>query len=206
MIILRIRKGDIVARKSYDKDILFIVDKILKSNNKERFAILKGLVIRVEADSLIEDLEIIDRKVINKAIEEVDNRLDEMAEKYLQQFKRTNKDDTTIYTGKILHLDGDRKYSEKSAKYYKKLGLNAIVKNISERNQAQMVIPLLNRYNPDILVVTGHDAILKSGKNYNNLYNYRNSGYFINTVKEARSWGENSNKLAIFARSMPEFF
>ena len=75
-----------------------------------------------------------------------------------------------IYTGKILHLDGDRKYSEKSEKYYNKMGLNAVVKNIAENKQSRVVIPLLNKYNPDILVITGHDAMLRYGTNYNNIY------------------------------------
>ena len=109
-----------------------------------------------------------------------------------------------IYTGKILHLDGDKKYSEKSAKYYNKMGLNAIVKNIAENRQSKVIIPLLKRYNPDILIITGHDSMLKNGTNYSNIYNYRNSRHFINTVKEARIWGRNSNKLVIFARSMPK--
>ena len=42
-------------------------------------------------------------------------------------FDRNNK---IIYTGRILHLDGDKRYSEKSNIYYKKMGLKAIVKNI----------------------------------------------------------------------------
>ena len=66
-----------------------------------------------------------------------------------------------IYTGKILHLDGDRKYSEKSARYYSKMELRAVVKNISENKQPKIVVPLLKKYNPDILVITGHDAMLK---------------------------------------------
>ena len=110
-----------------------------------------------------------------------------------------------IYTGKILHLDGDKKYSEKSARYYNKMGLNAIVKNIAENRQSKVVVPLLNKYNPDILIITGHDAMLKNGSNYNNIYNYRNSRHFMNTVKEARTWGKNSDKLVIFARGMSKF-
>ena len=51
-----------------------------------------------------------------------------------------------------MHLDGDRKYSEKSSQYYNKIGLNAIVKNIEENRQSKLVIPLLNKYNPDILL------------------------------------------------------
>ena len=51
-----------------------------------------------------------------------------------------------IYLGKILHLDGDRRYSDKSAKYYNKAGLNAIVKNVPENRQASIVVPLLKKY------------------------------------------------------------
>ena len=57
-------------------------------------------------------------------------------------------------TGKILHLDGDRKYSEKSKKYYEKMGLRAIVKNIPEYRQPRVVYDLLLYYKPDILVIT----------------------------------------------------
>ena len=40
----KIKEGDIVARKSYDKDILFSVKKIIK-NQKEDIAILTGVII-----------------------------------------------------------------------------------------------------------------------------------------------------------------
>lgn len=81
--------------------------------------------------------------------------------------------------GRILHLDGDRKYSEKSQKVYKSMGLNVIVKNIPESKQPQMIWGLLGKYNPDILVVTGHDGMIKKGYNFNDIYNYRNSKYFV---------------------------
>ena len=64
------------------------------------------------------------------------------------------------YTGKILHLDGDKKYSEKTARYYKKMGLNAVVKNIAESKQPQLVIPLLSKYTPDILITIKIQNIL----------------------------------------------
>ena len=44
-----IKKGDIVGRKSYNKDILFIVDRIIKTNNGKAIAMLKGLNIRIQA-------------------------------------------------------------------------------------------------------------------------------------------------------------
>ncbi len=110
----------------------------------------------------------------------------------------------SIYTGKILHLDGDKRYSDKSAKYYKSLGLNAVVKNIPENKQASVIKSLLEKYNPDILVITGHDGMIKKGTSYNDIYNYRNSRHYINAVNEARKWTSKGKDLAIFARSLPK--
>jgi len=200
------KKGDIVTRTSYNRDIIFVIDRILKGADNNSFAILKGVEVRVEADSPLSDLEIIRGSEAKRVIKSIDNRLDERAEEYLAKKRGLGYGGTGTYTGTILHLDGDRKYSEKSSRFYKKLGLNAVVKNIPEYKQAQVVGSLLNRYKPDILVITGHDAMLRNGTNYNDIHNYRNSKYFINTVIEARKWGANSNKLAIFARRVPKFF
>lgn len=199
---MKIKKGDIVGRKSYGKDIFFIVDKILKTRLNKEFAILKGLNIRIMADSPIEDLEIIEKEEVINSIKLLEINIERRIAKNINFAKNNKLIRQKLYTGKILHLDGDRKYSEKSAKYYNKMGLNAVVKNIAENRQAKVVVPLLNKFNPDILIVTGHDAMLKNGSNYNNIYNYRNSRHFINTVKEARKWGMNSDKLVIFARRM----
>lgn len=110
-------------------------------------------------------------------------------------------------SAKILHLDGDRKYSEKSFRYYRKLGLNAIVKNIPESRQPKVVYKLLEHYNPDILVITGHDEMIRKGREYNNIYNYRNSKHFIATVKEARRYDRDYNKnTVIFAGACQSYF
>ncbi|MBR0351231.1 MAG: hypothetical protein IJH76_05405 [Clostridia bacterium] len=110
-------------------------------------------------------------------------------------------------TGKILHLDGDKRYSQKAYLYYKKMGLNAAVRNIPEYKQPQEVYRLLKMYNPDILVITGHDSMLKKGREYYNIYNYKNSKYFIQTVKEARRYDkENDKNLVIFAGACESYF
>ena len=88
--------------------------------------------------------------------------------------------------------------------YYKKMGVKAIVRNIPENRQASVVNNLIYKYNPDILVVTGHDGMIKKGHNFNDIYNYRNSKYFVETVIRARMWEQGANKLAIFARGMPK--
>ena len=71
----RIKKGDIVGRKSYGKDVIFIVKNIIKTKNSEDIAILKGMIERVEADSKISDLEFIDKEEINKAIKKVEDKV-----------------------------------------------------------------------------------------------------------------------------------
>lgn len=195
-----IKKGDIVGRKSYNKDIYFIVDKIIRGSLNKQIAVLKGINIRVMADAPIEDLEIITKKDILNSVKNYEIDFENRIKSNIKNMTRQR-----IYTGKILHLDGDRKYSEKSLRYYNKMGLNAVVKNIVEYRQPNIVVQLLRKYNPDILIITGHDAMIRNGTNYSNIYNYRNSRHFISTVKNARTWGINSDKLTIFARSMPKF-
>ncbi len=54
----------------------------------------------------------------------------------------------------ILHLDGDKRYTQKSERYYNKLGLKAIVKNVPENKQPQVIGSLVRKYEPDIVVIT----------------------------------------------------
>ncbi len=102
-------------------------------------------------------------------------------------------------------LTGDKKYSEKSNRYYKRIGLTAIVKNIPERRQPDNVAVLLQRYKPDILVMTGHDGMIRKGTKFNDIYNYRNSRYFIKSVEIARR--QNLKKdLVIFAGACQSYY
>ena len=113
----KIKKGDVVGRISYGKDILFIVEKIIKTKQESEFAILKGLTVRIQADSPLEDLELIE----TAKVEEHKRKFEEQLENRIKQCKNTLRtsnhffrENTIIYTGKILHIDGDKKYSEKS--------------------------------------------------------------------------------------------
>lgn len=147
-----IKKGDAVTRNSYGNDIIFLVKRIIKLANKKQIAILKGIDVRVEADAPIEDLKIVSK-------EEKIKREKELEEKILYKIQKEivgkeNRRKEVVYTGRILHLDGDKRYSEKSIMYYKKMGLNATVRNIPENKQSKVVYRLLQIYNPDILVIT----------------------------------------------------
>lgn len=212
----KIKKGDMVARKSYGKDLIFTVKNII-STKKEKIAILKGIGDRIEADSSIDDLEIVDKQIVNQRLEKIHQKMEHKITKAKEtrgvgDYKigivmPNHRSKEKIVTGKILHLDGDKKYSQKSYYYYKKLGLNAIVRNIPEYRQPRVVYPLLKTYNPDILVITGHDGMIKRGTDYHNIYNYRNSKYFIQTVKEARRYDQERNKhLVIFAGACQSYF
>jgi spore coat assembly protein len=163
----KIKKGDIVGRKSYGKDILFTVENIIRRKNEEPIAILKGLIIRIEADALISDLCLIETKQVEGDMRNFEEKIAYKINKYGNPTKKCRKilfgknflkrENRETENGKILHLDGDKRYSDKSEKYYKKLGLDAIVRNVPENRQEYVIFDLLNRYNPDIVVITGHD-------------------------------------------------
>lgn len=163
----KFKKGDIVGRISYGKDVLFEITKIIKTSNNKNIMVLKGITERIEADSPEEDLEIVDKRILQDRIKKLEDKIADRIDKCLENpiycianakniFNKNmqNRSDRIITTGKILHLDGDKRYTEKSMKYYKSLGLNAVVKNVPENRQAQVVRTLLERYHPDVLVLT----------------------------------------------------
>ena len=151
VIMLKIIKtGDIVARKSYNQDVIFIVDLVIDN----KIAILTGITTRLKADSHIDDLEIISKKEIDNIYKKIDEKIDKVSNKANEKSGWLKRSSKITRTGKILHLDGDRRYSEKSKAYYQKMGLNAVVRNITESRQASMVNKLIEQYKPDILIVT----------------------------------------------------
>lgn len=205
----KIKKGDIVTRNSYNNDIVFCVKEIIKPKEMSPIAVLKGVTIRIEATAYIEDLKVVDKNIFNREIERFENNIknktNELLEEYLER-KNSRKFLFNNNGGKILHLDGDRNYAEKSAKVYDKFNLRAIVKSIRENRQPYEIRGLLDRYNPDIVIITGHDGMIKKGYNYNDIYNYRNSKYFVKTVEEARRWEQGENRLAIFAGACQSYY
>lgn len=195
----RIKKGSIVTKISDNRNVLFKVEKILKSSKNEE-ALLKGLFVRIIERIALKDLRVVDRKEVSKYIEDTNKLLEKRI------YKRRNRQDLKqIKTGSILHIDGDRRYTEKSYRYYKKLGLNSIVKFVPEEKQELYINQLLSKYKPDILVITGHDGMIRKGKCFNDLYNYINSKYFINTVRKAREW-DTKKELVIFAGACQSYY
>ena len=163
---MEIKKGDIVGRISYNKDIYFYVDRIIKNSNGSNYAILKGVNYRIEADAPLEDLEKIDKEKIETEKRGIETKIKKRVIKASKDLFFKKSRSIKVTDALILHLDGDRKYTQKSMRYYNRLGLKAIVKNVPENRQPQVVGSLIRRYNPDILVITGHD---RNDKKWNKL-------------------------------------
>ena len=72
----KIKKGDIVSRNSYQNDILFYVEKIIKTENRGKVAILKGVTIRIEADAPIDDLELPNESRIKENLKRIDKQIE----------------------------------------------------------------------------------------------------------------------------------
>ena len=100
--------------------------------------------------------------------------------------------------GKVLHIDGDEDYLERCMEFYKQVHVKAIGFKVKEDSISNNIKKLLEEYNPDILVITGHDAYYKKLGSESNNENYKNTSNFIKAVKEARKYYDH-NKLIIIA-------
>lgn len=210
--------GDIVVRKSYGKDITFKIIDIKQKNNKILY-FLKGINLRIIADSPASDLEIVNDNlgkkdvVFNKKVNEnikkilmnrVGNkkyRLGGTVRGGKSSKENKKKAQTMLFgrPGRILHIDGDAEYVDVCMKTYKQLSMEAVGYVIAEEEQPSKVLELVKQLKPDIVVLTGHDAICKNTKNYMDLKNYKNSKYFVESVVKLRNYEPNYDDLVIFA-------
>ncbi len=198
------KKGDIVGRRSYNSDILFKIVDVQKKN-----VLLKGIDFRLRADAPTEDLV---TPSANK-VKEYKVRIQEMETRCMRNiFKRRSlemekmrgrgsKMESFIeLPGTVLHIDGDREYLAECLRAYVTLGLSARGEYCPEAEQPEAVEALLKKYQPDMVVLTGHDAYLKGrGEKFESIKAYRNSENFIEAVKAARRHEAAKDDLIIFA-------
>lgn len=156
-----IKIGDLVTRKKYGNDILFKVIKI-----EAEKVILRGVNIRLYADSYLDDLVLSSIRKEEENIEEI-------------KIDKKKENEYFYIPGVILHIDADKDYLEKCEKYYKKQKVNHYGYVYEEKDFPSKINLLIEKHNPDIIVLTGHDAYYKNKK-------YKNSNYFIESVKEIR--------------------
>ncbi|MEG1482754.1 sporulation peptidase YabG [Clostridium sp.] len=209
--------GDMVVRKSYDKDITFKVIDIKEEQGKKIY-ILKGINIRIIADSDGEDLEevrgdycgekdkILNSRV-NKAIKtaismrDINARKGSTKEVKNMKSQKDSKIEELFFgrPGKILHVDGDKEYMDTCLKVYKQLSLDAVGVSIAEEDQPQRIVDLVKEIKPDIVVLTGHDSVVKDTRNFLDLDNYRNSKFYRDAVRALRDYNSSYDELVIFA-------
>lgn len=176
---MKFREGDLVTRISHNHDIVFKIISI-----DENIAMLKGVDLRLYADSLVSDL--VQASVTSDSDQQI-----------LEENIRDLQMDRSQYfylPGKILHIDGDSDYLKRCMKFYHEMNVKANGLTIPEIEMPNKIEDLLREFQPDIVVITGHDAYLKKNRG-----DYQNSFNFIETVKEARKYEKSQDKLIIIA-------
>lgn len=170
--------GDYVTRKSYNNDILF---QIIRINGEMCY--LKGVNIRLYADSLIEDLILCD-----------ENNESDNFRPSIDEYRNLDRNEYFYLPGRILHLDGDKDYLDRCMNFYKNNKIKAYGLYLNEDEMSLKILDLLKKYNPDILVLTGHDSFSR-----NRNVKYKNTSNFVNAVLEARKFEKAHDKLFIIA-------
>ena len=205
-----LRIGDVVTRKSYGGDINFKIEDIAYNrSNGRKVYVLKGMIYRIIADSDEDDLE---WKNPDQAQREVESNLSVAGVHHMSastgnplmgilQWRRARGK-----PGAVLHLDSSAEFLEMCRKYYTDAKIKAYGKVIPESEQPGQIRALLAGTQADILVVTGHDGLKKNVAKINSTDSYRTSRYFIQSVREARSYETDKNKLCVFAGACQSYF
>lgn len=196
--------GDYVVRLSYKRDILFRITYI----SPNQMARLKGVSFRVVADAPLADLELAEGMRYTSKEDNVMNTIENTVQTIIKKRadEQKGKNPTFQKTGTVLHIDGDAFYLNLCLKYYKMLDIPAIGEHVAEAEQPKKIKYFIEKYNPDILVLTGHDALNKNHKSLYDINEYRNSSYFVEAVKKARAIKPSMADLVIFAGACQSYF
>lgn len=210
--------GDLVVRRSYGGDVTFRVENIVREQ-----AIIKGTEFRLLADAPLTDLV----KVNPNATGEKTQRARIKATESLERLHKDRQDLTERnhsalgrewynpgepsffeVPGKVLHLDGDERYLKKSLSLYEKLRVPAQGYFVTESQMAGALYRLLPSVQPDVVVLTGHDGVLKNRPTADlyNLSSYKNSKHFVEAIQAARRYERNFDALTIVAGACQSHF
>jgi|SRR5690625_3242134 len=206
--------GDLVTRHSYDHDLLFRVHAI-----QNDLVILHGVDLRLIADAPLDDLvrisdtELNRRRRADRMQTETSYRLFRQDYQLIQ--RKTDYEINDQFTeaikpfhlpAKILHLDGDQIYLRKCIQLYERIGLQVHGIHMKEKEMPSEIQSLIQRLQPNVVVITGHDSYSKSKGDKNELRAYRHSKYFTEAVREARRMFADLDQLIIFAGACQSHF
>jgi spore coat assemly protein len=210
------RQGDLVTRKSYGGDLVFKIEQVERLK-----AVLRGIDYRLLADAPLTDLTAVNSTAVFEHARSITPQFRESMrrlEQYRvdlhlrnQQASREKQKAGSTYfemPGKVLHVDGDPAYLRKCMQLYGELRVPAEGFYIPEPQMAEGLYRLLPQIKPDIVVITGHDGIIKVRKDRDiyNLSNYKNSRNFVNAVQTARQYERSRDSLIIIAGACQSHF
>ncbi|MFD1778962.1 sporulation peptidase YabG [Fredinandcohnia salidurans] len=212
---MEIKVGDIVARKSYQFDLLFKVTEI----THDQTVYLFGEEVRLIADAPYDDLVLVDENERQKRQRTDREKVDHSYRLFRQDYQLIRQkneyhatggysNDTEFFQipGRVLHIDGDPNYLKKCLALYEKIGVPVYGVHCHEKEMPDRIDELLDKYRPDILVITGHDAYSKSKGKVTELKAYRHSRHFAQTVRQARKRVPHLDQLVIFAGACQSHF
>ncbi|RYL88177.1 sporulation peptidase YabG [Sporolactobacillus sp. THM7-4] len=213
---MTVQVGDIVARASYKFDLPF---RVVKIHPETRIAELSGHDLRLYADAPIDDLAVVTKVDQARYEQRTRSREAESYRLFRQDYQKLRlkreytatsgyRSGTSYFEmpGRVLHIDGDPYYLKKCLRVYEKLRVPVIGKYMNEAEMPEKVPELVGQIRPDILVLTGHDAFMKSKGKSEEVKAYRHSGHFIRTVKEVRYQWPSLDQLIIFAGACQSYF
>lgn len=205
------KQGDIVVRRSYGEDIQFRIEKIIGN-----LAILRGLEVRLLADAPLSDLIVmpVSAEEVYRSLDERTNErmtalkqeIEEWNEVRRERDEATRVDETFDLPGKVLHLDGDPRYMHKCMQVYGRLRIPAEGHYVPEADMAAFLQRVLPEVRPDIVVITGHDGLLKNHVSKDQLSSYKNSLHFVRAVQVVRDFERNRDALTIIAGACQSHF
>jgi len=208
------KQGDLVVRKSYGGDLLFRIAAFAGHQ-----AVLRGMDYRLLADSPLNDLRMVHNPDelggTHEARIHANESLRRMSEALSRQYGlagghygQTNERRQPFFElpGKVLHLDGDGNYLNKSMNVYNQLRVPAEGIHCHESQMPQVLMRMLPQFNPDIVVITGHDGVLKQKEDLQQLGSYKNSLNFVHAVKVARDYERSRDTLVVIAGACQSHF
>ncbi|GAB2533683.1 sporulation peptidase YabG [Gracilibacillus alcaliphilus] len=211
---MKLMTGMLVTRYSHQHDIVFRIQHIYDDK-----VILHGEDLRLEADAPIEDLRILPEKDIRKRQEEMKEQEEFSYRLFRQDYQLMKERKTADHKkqeprnvkrfqlpAKVLHIDGDRLYLRKCIELYQRLGLQVHGVYVPESELPLEIESLIQKIQPEILVITGHDAYSEGKGSKKNIAAYRNTRFFVEAVRKARAIAPSLDQLIIFAGACQSHF
>ncbi|MBD2848321.1 sporulation peptidase YabG [Paenibacillus sp. IB182496] len=209
------KQGDLVVRNSYGGDVLFRIAAIT-----HRTAVLKGTDYRLLADAPVDDLaQVADPERVG-ATQQVRIKASASVLRMERQRREAERQEERPeqaagqsqgyfeLPGKVLHLDGDGIYMRKSMQLYGQMRVPAHGVHIHESQMPEVLHRLLPQLRPDIVVITGHDGVLKHQPQMDlkSLASYKNSQHFVDAVRVARDYEKTRDGLIVVAGACQSHF